>query len=209
MSKKILFPAILLILLTTILITTFIFCINNKKEININGTIYPIAKNILPFKLDSGNNKTLDDYDLKNHWSIVFFGYSNCPDVCPNTLNILSDFYKKVESRKLTNGKKPQVIFVTLDPNRDTANNLSEYTKFFNQKFIAASGSQATINQLITDFGVVAIKNKPDTNGDYFIDHSSHMFLINPEGQIKAIFTAPHTSDVLAKDYINIVNNYG
>lgn len=187
----------------------YLYFITKSSPPEIQGTIYPTPKNILPFMLKTDSNSKFTEQNLLNKWSIVFFGYTNCPDICPNTLVLLNDFYKTLKTKTT-----PQIIFVSLDPNRDTVDNINKYVKFFNPNFQAITGSESAIYQLTKDFGVVSNKisqNSANDNQDYFIDHSSHIFLINPEGQIQAIFAAPHKSAQLVKDYSNILKyfNYG
>lgn len=179
--------------------------------INVHGTIVKKPKNVTNFSLTSSDGENFDDSKLLGQWSMLFFGYTRCPDICPTTLNTLSGMYKQLNS--LPQNKKPRVIFVSIDPEHDTSNQANKYSKYFNNNFIGLSGKRNQINQLSKSLGVVAqkvdLKNSDGDEQAYVYDHSSTLYIINPKGQLQAILTAPHKSDNLATDYKNIVTKFG
>lgn len=172
---------------------------------SIQGTIYPEPINLPPFVLQSAVDKNFDDQDLMGHWSLIYFGYTHCPDICPNSLQILHSFYQKIN--KLPNTLQPKIIFISVDPARDKFPGLSQYVQYFNPNFQALTGSADNIETLTKSLGVIYQKSS-DNNGNnenYLVEHSSNIFLINPQGQLVATFSAPHAAQKIAEDYYIII----
>lgn len=177
------------------------------QPVNISGTVFPKAQNIPAFSLKDSNSNNFDDTQLLSKWSILFFGFTRCPDICPTTLTTLNKMSLKLD--ELPKKKRPQVIFISIDSEHDAADTADKYAKNFNKHFIGLAGSKTQIESLSKALGVVAKKiTIGRNNADYIFDHSSTLYIINPKGQVQAIFTAPHDADVLAKDYRSILNKY-
>jgi len=160
----------------------------------IQGAIYPVAKNLRNFELlDQLANKVTKDI-LKNHWSLIFVGYTHCPDVCPTTLNVLNQVDGFMREQKI---QPPQMIFLSIDPQRDTPEALKPYVDYFNKSFIGLTGEPDQVKQLTQQLNAVyrkAVGASGDINkDDYLMDHSSALMLINPDGDLQSILTAPHT----------------
>lgn len=190
----------------------------HTQPIEIHGTLVKKPKNIPSFILNQGHGKTFDDSQLANHWSVMFFGYTRCPDICPSTLKTLSSMYKQLSD--LPSKQKPKIIFVSIDSEYDHdqhnehSNKATMYSQYFNNNFIGLTGSKAQIKELTNALGVVALKVKTtsmtDENSDnYIFDHSSTLYVINPKGQLQAILTGPHKPDNLAKDIKSILTKFG
>jgi protein SCO1/2 len=185
------------------------------QPININGTIVSKPKNIPNFTLNSGNGQTFDDSKLLSNWSIMFFGYTRCPDICPTTLNTLSTMYKNLNN--VPKHQMPKIIFVSIDSDHDHDqknegdNKAAKYSQYFNNNFIGLTGSKAQIDELTKGLGVVVQKINNDSNDpeNYVYDHSSTLYVINPRGQLQAILTAPHKPEELAKNIKSILNKFG
>ena len=155
------------------------------------------------FELIDQSGATFDRSRLKQHWSLLFFGFTHCPDVCPTTLGMLAKTGKELAN--LPQDRRPQVIFISVDPKRDTPEQLAPYVKFFDPSFTGVTGSQEAIDDFTRALGVpVAIS--PTGNGDYTVDHSAAIFLIDPNGAMRALFSTPHTPAVIAADYRRIVD---
>lgn len=143
---------------------------------------------------------------LKQRWSLLFFGFTHCPDVCPTTLGMLAQTEKLLAD--LPAELKPQVVLVSVDPQRDTPQQLASYVKFFSKSFTGVTGTPAAIDELTQAMGVpVAISplNNGQSNGDYTVDHSAAIFLVNPDGALRALFSTPHTPAVIAADYRQLI----
>lgn len=186
------------------------------QPVNISGTLITKPMNITPFSLLDGYNNKFDDSRLLNKWSILFFGYTRCPDICPHTLTTLSNMYKQLEKTSdLPKKKLPNVIFISIDEEHDQNGFPDKYSKYFNKHFTGLSGSKAQTDLLTKSLGVVALKIEksansanPEQEKNYVYDHSGTLFIINPKGQLQAILSPPHKTDQLIKDYRAILNKY-
>lgn len=155
------------------------------------------------FTLTDDSGATFDRSRLKNRWSLLFFGFTHCPDVCPTTLGTLAQAEKQLAD--LPAGLRPQVVLVSVDPQRDTPQQLASYVKFFSPSFTGVTGSQDAIDDFTRAMGVPVAIGTPDANGNYSVDHSAGIFLINPDGALRALFSTPHTPAVIAADYRRLV----
>ncbi len=127
---------------------------------------------------------------------MIFFGFTNCPDVCPLTLSALDQVANELESF----GTLPRSIFISVDPRRDQPTKLKEYVEHFNHDMIGLTGSKEQIDSLTQSLGAIyAITD--DSSDDYLVDHSAHVFVIAPDGKMVALFSAPHNAKVIADDF--------
>ncbi len=173
-----------------------------------------------PVELNTGTylspNRTLPDFslidqaghafgpaNLRGAWSLMFFGYTNCPDFCPTTLTTLAALEKRLRADGAP--VRPRVIFMSVDARRDTPRQLMNYVPYFDPEFIGLTAAdQPTIEAVAAKLGVaVLITPKPD--GTYTVDHSGAIFVVNPEGTLAAILTGPFTVDSLIGDFKHIV----
>jgi len=170
-----------------------------------NGTMFPVPRDISPFHLVSADQKPFTNQNLVGKWSLLFFGFTQCPEMCPTTLAILNKTYQQLETKKTV--PLPQVVFISVDPERDTPRAIDEYIGTFNKHFKGATGPKDQIKALTAQFNIMYMKvqnqNSQDAN-NYQIDHSGTLLLINPEGKLLALFQTPHEADHLAKDIENI-----
>jgi protein SCO1/2 len=132
----------------------------------------------------------------------MFFGYTNCPDFCPTTLTTLAAVEKRLRAAKAAT---PQVIFVSVDARRDTPAQLSKYVPYFDPDFVGlTAGDQPTIEALARKWGVV-VAIRPATDGNYTVDHSGAIFVIDPAGNLAAVLTGPFTVEALQSDIQRLV----
>lgn len=146
-----------------------------------------------PFALQTADGKTLTDADMKGHAFLVYFGYTHCPDVCPTTLEEISDVLKRLP------GKPIKVLFVTVDPKRDTPAKMADYVSSFDSRIIGLSGSPQEVAAMEKGYRVYARK-APGDNGDYSMDHSSIVYLMNAEGGFVEAFNLDRRPDEAAKE---------
>lgn len=199
---------IVIILLTTALAWTTYFAIQHHasptQKPTIHGLLFDKSRALPPFSFHSSKH-SFNDRSLTNYWSLIFFGYTSCPDVCPTTLTTLNQAYQKLPH---TLQKKIQIIFISIDPYRDTQKHVNEYTHYFNPNFIGLTGSKHQIKQLTSALGVPYwIKKQPKVN-NYTVDHGSMIALINPMGRYQGFFSAPHYSAVISKELQQLTNYY-
>ncbi len=152
-----------------------------------NSFIYPAPKKLPPFQLMEQHGKPFSNTDLEDKWSLLFIGYTSCPDVCPTTMAKLSAAYPE-----LLKSADIQIIFLSVDPQRDTQEKLLNYMDFFNPKFIALTGDHAQLFPLTRSLGFVYVMVGEGEN--YQIDHSASMALISPAGDRVAIIKPKSSS---------------
>ena len=140
------------------------------------------------------------------HWTLVFFGYTSCPDVCPTMLATLARMRKALVD--LPPAQQPRVLFVSVDPERDDPARIAAYVRFFDPSFEGATGDARGVADAAAAFGVPYLKVDV-TDGGYNMDHGSGLFLIGPDGTLVAYSSAPHDAAVLARDYRSIVTAHG
>lgn len=160
-------------------------------------------RNRLPdFSLIDHHGRPFTGANLAGHWSMLYFGYTNCPDVCPATLSVLAAMEKKLRAEP--SAARPQVIFVTADPARDTPAQLAGYVPYFDPEFIGLTAQdQSTIEAFASRLGIeVDLVHQSD--GTYSVEHSAAIVVIDPEGRLAAILTGPFTASALQHDFSSI-----
>ena len=175
---------------------------NSLAQTKIPGLLWPNPKQITPFQLIDQNTKTFDLESLKGHWSMIFFGYTHCPDICPTTMTLMNSIVNELSEEKQP---APQIIFVTVDPERDTQKHLSEYVTYFNPAFIGLTGSEENIAALTKQIGILSMKipNKDSSDeSEYLMDHSASVLLIGPKARLIGIFSAPHSKADIKQRYL-------
>ena len=179
----------------------------NKPE---HALYYQQSRDIKPFTLTDQNGQAFTNEMLKDKWSLVFFGYTSCPDVCPTTLQNLGFIYDQLKA----SASNSQVILVTVDPKRDTQEKLKQYIAYFNSEFIALRADHGVLFPFARNLGLMyAISDEEE---GYLVDHSASIVLINPAGKITAIFKPEQvvgevpaiSNDKLLSDYQKIVALY-
>lgn len=149
--------------------------------------------------------RTAGDKSLKaalaDRWNVLFLGFTNCPDVCPLTLQNLAT----AKAEWTGSGSAPQVAFVSVDPRRDTAADADAYASSFDDAFIGATGDMPALRSLARTLRVDF--NVPDAAADaqYSVQHPSQIFLIDPQGRLRAVFSPPFAPDDLAQDLQRII----
>ncbi len=175
----------------------------------VNATWLRAPRPLPEFELLSHSGQAFSKENLAGNWSILFFGFANCPDVCPTTLATLNRVVDGIADQ----GKRPpRVIFVSVDPMRDSVDKLAAYVPYFNPDFIGLTGEFARIQNLTRELGV-AVNYSPikqtgpgqeDQLQNYTVDHSTTLFLVDPAGRLSGIFGAPHITEQIIDDFLII-----
>jgi len=160
--------------------------------------VYPEARPLPEFELRRASGEPLTREDLRGQWSLIFFGFTNCPDICPDTLAVLDSIMADLDT--MGAARKPQVVFVSVDPQRDDAAALANYVGWFNEEFVAATGSQAALDSFTRGLGVVYFLGEPDDSGFYSVDHSASVMIVDPEGRVFGRFAPPLDRQAMAAD---------
>ena len=139
---------------------------------------------------------------LRGRWSLLFFGYTHCPDVCPTTLMLLKSLQEHLATRGLP---LPQVVFLSVDPARDTPQLLKEYVGHFDRAFIGATGTDEVLGPLVQHLGVRYVRNDDGQTPHYTVDHTTAIYLIDPDVRLRAVFSPPHHAPDMAADYARLI----
>jgi protein SCO1/2 len=146
-----------------------------------------------PFRLQSAEGKTVTEADFQGHPYLIYFGYTHCPDVCPTTLAQISDVLKRLPDLPV------KVLFVTVDPERDTPKLMADYVSSFDPRIVGLSGDPDEIAAVEKAFRVYARK-APEKDGDYAMDHSSIVYLMNAKGDFVEAFNLERMPEEAAKE---------
>jgi protein SCO1/2 len=168
---------------------------------------FPISE----FHLIDHNDKLFSEKSFKGKWSFVFFGFTNCPDVCPTTLTTMQQAWKNIDQKSTTNKQTnpKQLIFVTVDPNRDLPAKLKSYVEYYDPEFIGVTGPLIEITKLTKQLGVLyAYDNHGKSDGSYSVDHSAQIYLIDPNANLRAIFSAPHNASKISDNFLTMTKYF-
>ena len=146
-----------------------------------------------PFKLVDQNGHTVTNTDLEGKWLLVYFGYTHCPDACPTALNNIALALRDLGAEK----KEVRPVFITVDPERDTSQAMKDYVSAFGAPILALTGSDAAIAQAAREYRVYYAKH-PEAGGDYSMDHSSIIYVMDPKGRFTASFTGEDPPEQIA-----------
>lgn len=156
-------------------------------EMQVNGAVLlKTPRELSPFHLVDEQGRPFTNESLLGHWTLLYFGYTSCPDVCPTTLATLNRWYGILQKTRYA--ADTRVIMVTVDPARDTPAVLKPYVQYFNAGFSAVTGEFLDVHRLATEVNVAFQKVPGDTPDHYAVDHSSQLVLINPRGHYHAFF---------------------
>jgi protein SCO1/2 len=161
----------------------------------ISATILYDATPIIDFELSDHNGAAFSRENLIGKWSFLSFGYTHCPDICPTTLKTLNHVDEIL--RENNSSIIPQTVFITLDPERDDVSTLAEYVPWFNKDFIGLTGTQQK-------------QQRPDESGEgnYLIDHTVTIMLIDNRGRLRALSSPPHEAQTIVNDFIKITERF-
>jgi len=151
----------------------------------------------------AGRQRTLADY--RGKVVVLFFGYTQCPDVCPTTLSALAETVKLLGA----DADRVQVIFVTVDPDRDTAEVLASYVTAFNPSFVGLRGDAEAIARTAKEFKILYQKQPGRTPESYTVDHSAGTFVFDTQGRLRVYLGNGQGPDVFAHDIRELLRAQG
>lgn len=163
--------------------------------------LLPNPRELPPFALRQSDRTELMPGELNGHWTVVFLGFTFCPDVCPTTLAQLSVAQKRWES--LPDGSRPRILFVSVDPERDSIETIGEYAHGFHKDTLAATADVPALENFAKSLSLVFAKvPQGDDPGQYTIDHSAALVLIDPKGRMAGVIQPPLDPAAVAEDLI-------
>ncbi|MDH3769305.1 MAG: SCO family protein, partial [Gammaproteobacteria bacterium] len=141
------------------------------------------------FQLLDHDGETFSRDQLRGQWTLMFFGYTSCPDICPTTMLTLSRVKFEMEESGVDS---PHVVLVTVDPNRDDPETLARYVSHFDEAFVGVRGEDDELRTLSLQIGAMYERDAPDEDGNYDVAHSASLFLVDPQVRMHAVFSPPH-----------------
>ena len=163
--------------------------------------LLPNPRELPPFALRQSDRTELVPGELNGHWTVVFLGFTFCPDVCPTTLAQLSVAQKRWEA--LPESTRPRVLFVSVDPERDSIETIGEYAHGFHKDTLAATADVPALEKFTKSLSLVFAKvPQGDGPGQYTIDHSAALVLLDPKGRMAGVIQPPLDPAAIAADLI-------
>ncbi|TNF86789.1 MAG: SCO family protein [Gammaproteobacteria bacterium] len=211
MSKKRIWPIGSLVIglaFGLVLIITHMLVKPPAPPAELEGVLRKELRPIQTFALQTHDRGPLEAKNLRGKWSFVFFGYLSCPDVCPNTLHELNSFYRLLADESGAEPEDLQIIFVSVDPARDSTDNLARYVRHFNRRFIGATAGKGAIDRITRQFGASYLIEDETAPGQYLVAHTSAIFLVDPYGRLVASFSQPHYASTLVSQYKKITEYF-
>ena len=167
-----------------------------------NAVLYPQPRAIPDFELRKTDDRPLTLADWRGRWNVVYFGYASCPDVCPTTLAAFKQSWKQLGEHGLQD--RVRFDFVSVDPQRDTAERLHDYVAFFSPDFVAATGTDEQLTALTRALGLLYVRTtKPD--GSIEVDHSGSAVIVDPQGRLVGLFRPPFAPAAISADLATLV----
>jgi len=168
--------------------------------------LYPQPRPLPDFVLQRSDGSSLTQADWRGHWRLVFFGFTHCPEICPTTLSTLKAVNSKLS--ELRPESQLKVSFISVDPERDLPEALGKYIAFFDPQFEAATGTDAALQRLARPLQVVYVKEAHEPGAvDYNVDHSTSIWIINPQGRVAGLMRPPHLAPAILADLIELLDS--
>jgi protein SCO1/2 len=171
-----------------------------------SAVLYPAPRELPEFHLTTSDGRPLDRAAWRGRWTLVYFGYASCPDVCPTTLATFKQVWQELARRHLDD--RVRFDFVSVDPERDTPERLASYVAFFDRDFVAATGSDAELTHLTRALGLIYAR-RSDANGAVTVDHSGSVVIIDPQARLVGLFRPPFAAAAIAADLATLVDRPG
>ena len=169
------------------------------------STRFPAARDLQAFELVDHHHEPFTNTTLQGNWSFLFFGYTHCPDVCPTTLSVLNSVAQQLGD----DASDARFVFISVDPERDTPEQLARFVSYFNDNFIGVTGDSEAIERLTRQLGVLYMRVASADNPDsYLMDHTAGVFLVDPDGKYHAVFMPPLSAEKIVSDFIRIREDY-
>ncbi|MGE0483334.1 MAG: SCO family protein [Gammaproteobacteria bacterium] len=165
----------------------------------VEGLLWPDPPRLAGFHLVDQAGAPLDAEALRGHWSLLFFGFTHCPDVCPTTLATLARAQEQLR-RLPAYGSDGRVVFISVDPDRDRPEVIAEYVKYFAPDFVGATASENELRAFGRALGVLFMKVE-QTDGAYSVDHSAGIFFVSPELDLVSVLTPPFSDTDIVRRF--------
>lgn len=176
----------------------------SNAQLSENGLfVYDVPRAVAPFALTDHEGAPFTQERLNGKWSLLFFGYTFCPDICPITLATIRQFEQLLQDADPEAAVQLQVAMISVDPQRDTPDKLAAYMGYFNPAYIGATGEYIDVFNLGRQLNV-AFGYTPMENGEYLVNHSGEILLINPRGEFHGFFKVPHDPEKMLRNFRSV-----
>lgn len=152
--------------------------LNSNSKADYYGIVYKREAPEFTLTDQDGDQVSLSDFEDKV--VLIFFGYTNCPDICPMTMSVMNNVVDQLGDQ----ADHVQVVFVTVDPERDTQQKLKSYIPYYNKSFVGLTGTPEEIDKVADDYNVYYSKEEVESSSEYLMGHNSSVLLITPDGEI-------------------------
>jgi protein SCO1/2 len=192
---------ILVVGLVVLVAAMFLLPRGQRGEAPQTATVLPEARPLADVRFIDKSGRETHLSDFKGDFTLLFFGFTNCPDVCPLTLSLLAQVRADVAARapQLT----PRVLFVSVDPNRDTPERITAYLNGFDSEFLGVTAGDDELRPLLEALGV-AVEKHVHGGANYNVVHNSAIYVLDSNAQWLAVSTGPHDPQIVASDYLRI-----
>ncbi len=193
MKKNIILTVVVCVAFTLVVLGGFMYRLSQPRILNewemreYGAMMLDTPRRFSDFELVDHRGEPFTEANLEGQWTLVFFGFTHCPDICPTTLATLNKVIAPLDDSLK---EQVQVVMLSVDPERDTVAKLARYVPFFNPDFVGVTGNPHQILSLATQLSVVYNK-VPLEGDDYTVDHSGNIVLINPVGDYHGFFRPP------------------
>lgn len=209
-KKGILLTVCSVVSVIALLVGLFIVALNkpvilSDAELKTKGVfLFENPRSFKPVVLVDQNEALFSSDNFMGKWSLVFFGFTYCPDVCPTTLALLNQFYKHQQSEQYADDL--QIVLVSVDPGRDTPQKMKDYVAFFNQDFVGVTGEFLNLHRFATQLNVPFSK-VPGGGDNYTVEHGGNIAIVNPQGHYVGFFRTPLSLPQLNVGYQSLREN--
>jgi len=192
-SRGIRFTVLAIAVFMAVVVAGFVYRIQQPRvmtvaEMKVNGLyLHKTPRNFGEFALIDHNGQPFTRERLLGRWTLAFFGFTHCPDICPTTMAFLNEFVGQLEG---TEAEDTAVVMISVDPARDTVELLASYVPYFNPDFTGVTGEFLDIHRFATALNT-PFRKVPGQDENYQVDHSANVVLINPRGDYHGFFRAP------------------
>ncbi len=171
-----------------------------------SGALLGSPRPLQPFSLTADDGSSFTDAALRERWTFLAFGYTNCPDVCPTTMATFKETDRLLQER----GHPPaEFVFISVDPERDSPEQIGSYVRFFSPRFRGATGSHAALKALTDQLGVLYARVEgQQTALGYLVDHSASILVVDPQARLAMIFSPPQDPRLMAEDFVSLTRAY-
>jgi len=193
-------------LIVILFVSVFLLKAPVKKTVpaELQAVLWPEPRQLTAFELAEADGKKLNLKRLADKWTLLFFGYTSCPDVCPMTLAVLKAVYKRLAEHPQIQANT-QVVFISVDPGRDSPEHIAKYVAYFDKSFVGVTGSVGGIDDFAKQLSAGYVKEEPDEDGAYQVNHTGSIYLIGPDQRVHGAFAPPHRPKAITEQYLEVL----